>query len=226
MSQAPIRAVLFDLDGTLVDTAPDMAAALNLLLEEQGASPLPYQNIRPVVSNGAAALVTLGFGADLEAKRETELRQRYLEIYQEALCNESRLFSGYNEVLEHIELRRIIWGIVTNKPAWLTTPLLDELRLNDRAACIVSGDTVDQRKPHPMPLLHAAKLISVSVENCVYVGDAVRDVQAAHAAGMRSLVASYGYIPDNEQPDTWSADGYIEHPSDLPGWIDAYNGSE
>ncbi len=226
MSPAPIRAILFDLDGTLVDTAPDMAAALNLLLEEQGASALPYENIRPIVSNGTAALVALAFGADLQEKRETELRQRFLEIYQEAICNDSRLFAGFDEVLECIEIRQMIWGIVTNKPSWLTNPLLNELRLNERAACIVSGDTVEQRKPHPMPLLHAAKLISVSVENCVYVGDAVRDVQAAHAAGMRSLVASYGYIPENEQPDTWSADGYIEHPSDLPGWIDAYNGSE
>jgi phosphoglycolate phosphatase len=216
----PLRAILFDLDGTLLDTAPDMVGALNTLRREAGLAPLPYALVRAVVSHGAARIVRTGFpGADDAGM--AALQARFLEIYRATLSVGTRLFPGMDEVLERLAARRLTSGIVTNKPAWLTEPLLEQLGLRARFACVISGDTLPERKPHPLPLLHAAKLAGVSAGECVYVGDAERDVQAAHAAGMPALVANYGYLQAGEDSAAWGGDGYLAQPSNLWDWLEA-----
>jgi phosphoglycolate phosphatase len=214
-----IRAVLFDLDGTLLDTAPDMGRALNRLREEQGQAAIAFGQIRPHVSHGALALVRIGFPSADQEQVET-LRARFLELYRADLAAETRLFPGFELVLAQLEARGVPWGVVTNKPAFLTEPLLAALRLSARAKCIVSGDTLPQRKPHPAPLLHAATLLDLAAGDCVYVGDAERDVRAAHAAGMRALIASFGYLAEDDRPQSWGADALINEPAQLIDWLD------
>jgi N-acetyl-D-muramate 6-phosphate phosphatase len=216
----PLRAVLFDLDGTLLDTAPDMVGALNALRHENGLAPLPYEEVRPAVSHGAARVVKTGF-PDAVADSAAGLQRRFLEIYRGALSQGTRFFPGMEQVLDTLARRRLKSGIITNKAAWLTEPLLDELGIRARFDCVVSGDTVAERKPHPLPLLHAAKLAGVSPGECIYIGDAERDVQAAHAAGMPGLVANYGYLRAGEDSSAWLGDAYLEQPTDLLGWLDA-----
>jgi 2-phosphoglycolate phosphatase len=213
-----VRAVLFDLDGTLLDTAPDMVGALNALRRVEGEQPLPYETVRPLVSHGAGRLVALGF-PDADPARKIDLQQRYLELYRGALSVETRLFTGMDAVLAGIARQGLKAGIVTNKPAWLTEPLLQELGLLDAFACIVSGDSVAERKPHALPMLHAARLAGVNADQCLYVGDAERDIQAAHAAGMRGLVATYGYLEPDENWQAWGGDGFIREPIELLAWL-------
>lgn len=215
-----LAAVLFDLDGTLLDTAPDMVGALNALRREQSLAPLPYDTVRSAVSHGSARVVKAGF-PDANPELFTTLQQRFLEIYRGALSRETRLFPGMDEVLEALAKWRIKSGIVTNKPAWLTEPLLGELGLRARFVCVVSGDTLAQRKPHPLPLLHAAALAEAAPSDCIYVGDAERDVQAAHAAPMPALVANYGYLRADEDSTRWGGDGYLTQPLDLLDWLKA-----
>lgn len=219
-SSRRIRTVLFDLDGTLLDTAPDMAAALNCLLTEQGLDPLPYQQLRSQVSHGSRGLVETGFGADLDAPRREQLISRFLELYAGALAVETNWFDGVEEVLELIDRRAMKWGIVTNKPGWLTEPLLEALQLDSRPGCVVCGDALPRRKPHPDPLQHAAVLLDSDPAQCIYVGDAERDIEAGRAAGMLTLVADYGYIGAGESPADWRADGHLSHPRDLLAWLD------
>lgn len=220
MSATPrVRAVLLDLDGTLLDTAPDMALALNLLRRERSLPDLEFTAIRPHVSHGAAALVKLGF-PQADAVALDELRARYLELYRDNLSAGTRPFDGFDAVLQRLERAAIRCGVVTNKPAFLTEPLLEAVGLRARMACVVSGDTVAQRKPHPAPMLHAANLIACQPAECLYVGDAERDVVAAHAAGMRALVALFGYLGANDQPQAWRPDGFIRTPAELLDWID------
>ena len=210
-----IEAILFDLDGTLIDTAPDMGGALNNLLLEEGHEPLSLDIIRPLVSQGGLVLTRLGF-ADKVAEQEIEpLRQRFLQHYHEHLADESRLFDGYAEILDELEARSIPWGIVTNKPEWLTHPLLEQLDLAQRSGVVIGGDTLAQRKPHPLPLQVAAERLRVSCNNCIYVGDDERDIIAGKAASMKTLVAAYGYIEDATEIATWEADGVIDLPHDL-----------
>jgi phosphoglycolate phosphatase len=216
---AALRAILFDLDGTLLDTAPDMAGALNGLRAERRLAPLPYATVRPQVSHGAARLVKLGF-PDADADTFAALQARFLEIYSGALSRETRLFDGMDGVLTGLATRGLKCGIVTNKPSWLTDPLLAQLGLTSRFACVVSGDTVSERKPHPMPMLHAARVAGVAPRECVYVGDAERDIQAAHAAGMPGLAAAYGYVGSDEDLGSWGADGVIAGPRDLLPWLE------
>jgi 2-phosphoglycolate phosphatase len=215
-----IRAVLFDLDGTLLDTAPDMVGALNQLRKEHLLEPLPYDAVRSAVSHGAARIVKVGF-PDADAGALLELQRRYLEIYRGALSRETRLFAGMDEVLQALAGWHMKSGIVTNKAAWLTDPLLAELGLSTRFACVVSGDTLAERKPRPEPLLHAAALAGVDPRECIYVGDAERDVQAAHAAAMPALVASYGYLRADEDATLWGADAYLDRPLDILDWLKA-----
>lgn len=215
-----LRAVLFDLDGTLLDTAPDMVGALNALRREESRAPVPYDEIRGVVSHGAARMVKAGF-PDANPESALRLQQRFLEIYRATLSRETRLFPGMDQVLEALADSRIKSGIVTNKPAWLTEPLLGELGLRARFACVVSGDTLAERKPHPLPLLHAAALAGAEPGECVYVGDAERDVQAAHAAAMPAVVANYGYVCADEDTVRWGGDGYLARPLDLLDWLKA-----
>ena len=216
-----IKHVLFDLDGTLVDTAPDLAFALNRALVRRGREPLPFEVIRPSVSLGGAALVKLGFGLDMTDPEFTPVRDEFLAIYRDNLATRSRLFPGMEQVLDRLEQTGVSWGIVTNKPAWLTDPLMQALQLDARTPCIVSGDTLKQRKPHPAPLLHACNLLQCEPHETVYIGDDRRDVAAGTSAGMATLVASYGYIAPGEEPRTWGADGFIDSPEDILPWIRA-----
>jgi N-acetyl-D-muramate 6-phosphate phosphatase len=216
----PLRAVLFDMDGTLLDTAPDMVGALNALRREEGLAPLPYEVVRSGVSHGVARVVKIGF-PDVTGDKAAALHKRFLDIYRGALSEGTQLFAGMDRVLDTLAERRLKAGIVTNKAAWLTDPLLEQLGLRPRFDCVVSGDTVAERKPHPLPLLHAAKLAGVAPSECIYVGDAERDVLAAHAAGMPALVANYGYLEADEDSTAWGADGYLDQALDLLGWLDA-----
>lgn len=206
------RAVLFDLDGTLLDTAPDMVGALNHLLSENGRETVPFAAARCCVSHGARALVRLGFPDLREPEFET-LRQRFLDIYRERLAVETQLYEGVLEALGWLDSTEVGWGIVTNKPGALTLPLLEHFGLHARARVIVSGDTLAQRKPHPAPLLHAAQRLGVPPAECIYIGDAERDVLAAQAAGMKAYVALFGYIPQTERPDDWPAHGWLASPA-------------
>jgi N-acetyl-D-muramate 6-phosphate phosphatase len=218
-----VRTVLFDLDGTLADTAPDLAYALNCLLREQRHPPLPYERIRPVVSHGATALVKLGFGLNPEEPEFSALRDRLLSLYQQHLARETRLFDGMAELLAFIEQQGMNWGVVTNKPAFLTEPLMTALGLAARAACIISGDTTANKKPHPGPLLHACRLTGSAAGQCLYVGDAERDVRAGLLAGMHTLVALFGYISVEDHPEGWGADALVADPGDIIAWIKAHS---
>lgn len=211
--------LLFDLDGTFADTGPDLADALNRLLAECGRDPLPYAVIRPVVSMGGAALIQLAFDIEESHPDFTGLRQRFLDYYLEDVARHTQLFPGMDAVIDRIEGSGRRWGIVTNKPAWLTDPLMASLDMTRRACCVVSGDTVAFRKPHPAPLVHACRLAGLSPGEALYIGDARRDVEAAHHAGMPVSVALYGYIPDGEDPGEWGADALIETPLDLLKWL-------
>ena len=213
--------MLFDLDGTLMDTAPDMGAALNVLRAEHRLTPLTPDRIRPYVSHGVPALLKLGFGMEPQDTRFAEMRGRYLAIYQAGLAKDTRLFHGVEPLLEELPRLGLRWGVVTNKPGWLTEPLLDAFGLKSLAACVVSGDTTPRRKPFPDPLLHACKLCGVEPGGSVYVGDAERDVEAAHAAGMQAVVALYGYLGEEERPSNWKAEHMIKHPLELLDWLTA-----
>jgi len=215
-----IKTVLFDLDGTLLDTAPDLAYALNALLEEQGRSPLSFDTIRPHVSHGATAMIRLGFGLSAESPSFAELRQRFLDIYAANISRETRLFTGMEDVLSDLERRQMSWGIVTNKPAFLTEPLLVHLSLRHRAACVISGDTTANKKPHPEPMLLACRQTNSVATECVYVGDAQRDIEAGSRAGMPTLIALYGYIGADDAPETWGASASLNNPADLMRWLD------
>ncbi len=210
-----IRAVLLDLDGTLADTAPDLVAALNILLARHQRPLAPYAIARNEVSNGALGLIKLGFGAAYTADHVAGLRQEFLEIYLSNVAINSRLFHGLEDTLKEFSDNGPVWGIVTNKPGALTTPLLEALRLRDAPACVISGDRLPQRKPHPAPLLLAARELGVPAGHCVYVGDAQRDIEAGHAAGMGTIAVTYGYIRPHQDPYSWGADCVITRPSAL-----------
>ncbi len=214
-----IDTVLFDLDGTLVDTAPDMAAALARLCDEENQPSLDYDRVRPHVSDGSEALVKLAFGGQLADSRLATLKQRYLTLYEQALCVHSRLFSGMAELLDRLEAAPLQWGVVTNKPGWLTVPLMQALALDQRSRCIVSSDSTKYRKPHPEPMFHACKLTGSIPENCLYIGDARRDIEAGRNAGMTTMVARYGYIGPDDRPEQWQADAYIDHPLDVLSFL-------
>ncbi len=210
-----VGALLFDLDGTLADTAPDLAAALNATLAAFGRPPLPYERIRPVVSHGSVPLIQLGFGLD-PADPGFELRRRYLlDHYSAHICDTTQLFPGMDEVLAELAARNIPWGVVTNKPAWLTEPLLEKLPLPNPPAVVVSGDTCPERKPHPMPLEHACQHLEIAPRAAAYVGDARRDLEAGRAAGMTTVLAGWGYIDPAEAPERWPADLRCDHPQAL-----------
>lgn len=214
-----IDAVLFDLDGTIADTAPDLAAALNRVRRARGLEPVPEARLRPASSHGARGLIGAGMGIAPADPDYPALRDAFLAQYEAALCVATTLFADVDATLDAIETRSLKWGIVTNKAARYTVPLLQRLGLAGRAGAVVCGDTTPFAKPHPAPLLAAAGLLGISPERCVYVGDAERDVTAGVAAGMRTLVARYGYIEAHERPETWPADGIIDTPAALLGWL-------
>lgn len=212
-------AVLFDLDGTLLDTAPDMALALNHLRDREGLEPLSLAQIRPHVGFGTKALLKLSFNMDEAHPKYQSFFESYLAIYDTCLTTTTNLFPGMSVILEHLENNDIPWGIVTNKPSRFTHLLLDHLDLRRRSACIVSGDTLAERKPHPAPILHACQLIQSAPNNTLYIGDAITDIIASKAAGTRAIAALYGYIEENVDPHSWGADGYINNPAEIKNFV-------
>jgi len=204
-SNATFDAILFDLDGTLVDTAPDMVAVLLGMQKDHGLALVPYDLARSHVSNGAVGLIRLAFPEADDALMK-QLHQEYLDRYENAVCVDSTLFPELGDLLDELDALSRPWGVVTNKPMRMTDPLLAGLGLSSRVACSISGDTLPQRKPDPAPLLLASQQIGVPSEKTVYVGDAVRDIEAGRAAGMFTIAATYGYITDDDDPGTWEAD--------------------
>jgi phosphoglycolate phosphatase len=216
-----IRAVLFDLDGTLADTAPDMARTVNLMRTSRGLAPVPLDQVRPYVSSGARGMVCSAFGITADHADFGGLREEFLALYGDNLCVDSRLFPGMEDLLGSLESRRIAWGVVTNKHERFARPLIDALGLGSRAAVIVGGDTCARAKPFPDPLIFAAQRLQVAAPQALYVGDDQRDVQAARAAGMPVLVAGYGYLGDGPPADTWGADAIVESVGAIGRWLDA-----
>ncbi len=214
-----VRGVLFDLDGTLLDTAPDMGATLNALLQEHGLPALAAEIIRPKVSRGSRALVTLGFGEAAPTEQAPRI-ERFLALYSQRLSVHTRPFEGVLPLLASLESRGMPWGIVTNKPGWLAQPLLQTLQLFARCGCLVCGDTLPERKPSPMPLLHASEKLGIPPAQCIFVGDAEVDMRSARAAGMPAIGARYGYFDASDKPEEWPAAGWIESPLELLEWVD------
>jgi phosphoglycolate phosphatase len=213
----PGRGVLFDLDGTLADTAPDLGFALNQQRLARGMPELPIEAVRSQASSGARGLLRIGFNIEPGQNGYDAMRDEFLDIYERNLSRNTRLFPGVSALLEQVERRGLRWGIVTNKAERFTFPLLRALTLMDRAACVICGDTTPNPKPHPAPLLAAAEKLGTPARQCIYVGDDERDVQAGHAAGMPVIVARYGYLGNGTPPEQWGADGFIDAPEDLLG---------
>ncbi len=212
-------AVFFDLDGTLVDTAPDMVGALLRLCDEEQQLHPDLEQARNVVSDGSLGLVNLAFGLEQDTEDRERRIQRFLALYAKYICEETQLFGGIEKLITAIETANIPWGIVTNKPGWLTEPLLKELRLEDRIVCQFSGDSLPERKPHPAPMFAAAKAANVDPAQCIYLGDAQRDIEAGNAAGMTTLTALWGYIETAHTPSNWGADGMLTNPDDAIAWL-------
>lgn len=209
-----IKAVLFDLDGTFADTAPDLGYALNHMRAERGMPPLPIEAMRPVTSLGARGLLGVGFNILPEHPGYDSMRDEFLQLYEQNLCRSTSLFPGTPELIDAIEARDLRWGIVTNKAERFARPLLEQLHFAHRAACIIGGDTTGKIKPHPEPLLAACRIIAIAPQSCVYVGDDRRDIEAGRAAGMKTVAVRYGYL-NGSSPDTWEADAIIDRPQDL-----------
>ena len=221
-----ITTVLFDLDGTFADTAPDLADALNKTLLANQRPALGFEKIRPVVSHGGRALIELGFGITEHHPEFDILRTELLNYYQQDIATHTQLFPGIHDLLVSLGAQAMRWGIVTNKPAWLTEPLIDALSLPNRPCAVVSGDTLKERKPHPAPLLHACGRCYTLPQHTIYIGDAERDIVAGKRAGMLTLAALYGYIGALDEPYLWQADGYVEQASEIQAWISEYNADD
>lgn len=214
------RAVLFDLDGTLADTAPDLAAAINRVRTVRGLEPTPYDLLRPVASAGARGLIGVAFDLKPEDAGYNELRIAFLDNYEAAIAVDTTLFDGISPMLSALEERNIAWGIVTNKPARFTDQLVPQIGL-EKAQCVISGDTTLHAKPHPAPLLEAVRRLSLKPQDCWYVGDDLRDIQAGHAAEMATIAAAWGYCGHLE-PSGWGATALAETPLDLITLIDGF----
>lgn len=218
-SNFKLSCVLFDLDGTLVDTAPDLIACLNHALNHHGLPAVSGDFIKPFISYGAAAMIKAALGQSTTDERQKTILKTMLDHYQLNIAVHTVFFSGILETLNTIEALGLKWGVVTNKRERFTHPLMDALKLTQRAACIISGDTTANSKPHPEPMLAGCKQADVSPEQCVYIGDAGHDIMAGKNAGMKTLAALYGYLKPDDSPATWDADGYIEHPEQINSWI-------
>jgi len=205
------KAVLFDLDGTFADTAPDLGYAVNQMRISRGLVPVPESQTRPVTSSGARGLLGAGFGITPEHPDFPAMREEFLNLYEANLCRETRLFDGMAALVDALEARGIIWGIVTNKAERFALPLMRLLGYGTRAACIIGGDTTGKLKPHPEPLYAAARAIGIAPQHCLYIGDDERDIQAGQAAGMKTLAVRYGYL-NGSNPASWGAHAVIDMP--------------
>jgi N-acetyl-D-muramate 6-phosphate phosphatase len=217
----PLRAVLFDLDGTLIDSAPDLAGACNEMRVERGLAPLPYVELRRMVGSGARGMVGASFGLVPGQPGYEALRDEFLARYETRMTRETKVFDEMLPVLEWLADAAMPWGIVTNKATRFAAPLVASLGLADRAAVLICGDTVAHSKPHPAPLLEAARRLALAPGECVYVGDDQRDVVAGRAAAMRTVVAAWGYLGAGDAPAAWGADHLIDRPGELPPLIGA-----
>lgn len=210
-----IHAILFDLDGTLLDTAADLVVALNKLLAFHNKNTVSISSVRDIVSQGSVALTRYGFPEVTDQEQFETLRKEFLQYYSEDVCIDSQFFPGMDSLLEIIEFKQIPWGIVTNKPTAMTEPLLQELKITSRTKCVICGDTLNVRKPHPEPLLHACKILGSGPHNTIFVGDDLRDIYAGNEAGMYTCIAEYGYIEDEYDISQWGADFTIKNPLEL-----------
>lgn len=213
-----LSCVLFDLDGTLVDTAPDLISCLNKALNVHGFEAVAPRLIKPFISYGAAAMINASQPL-CDDKSKANILETMLNLYQDNIAEHTVFFSGIVDTLNAIEAQGLKWGVVTNKRERFTNPLMDALKLTDRAACIVSGDTTANPKPHPEPMLEACKQAGVNPRECVYIGDALHDITAGKSVDMKTLAALYGYIRPDDTPETWGADALIESPDQIPAWI-------
>lgn len=207
-------AVLFDLDGTFADTAPDLGRAVNAMRAARGLAPVALADTRRVTSLGARGLLGVGFGIGPDHADYPAMREEFLHIYENNLCCDTALFPGMADLIEGIENRSLRWGIVTNKAERFALPLMRQLGYSQRAACIIGGDTTPHMKPHPAPLLAAAKTIGCAPESCIYVGDDERDIKAGKAAGMQTIAVRFGYL-NGSNPDTWGADRVVDTPAEI-----------
>ena len=213
--QSPYHGVFFDLDGTLADTAPDLVAATNQLLSARNLPLKPYEQLRPCASAGARGLIGGAFGIDTKHPDFIALRDEFFANYEKALCVHSKLFDGMEHLLNQLESAQLPWGIVTNKSERFTNPLIELMGLSQRSASTVSGDTTPHSKPHPEPILHAARIANLDPNKSLYVGDDIRDIIAGKAAGMKTVAAAYGYCGCEEPPEAWGADFIIQTPQEL-----------
>lgn len=220
IGRSRLRAVLFDLDGTLLDTAPDLVNACNAAAVEAGLQACPPAELKPLISGGAEAMLRHILASDPGHADFDRLLQRMLALYQQNVAVHTGFFDGMEAVLAEIEQRGLNWGIVTNKISRFTEPLLQSLNLWERPGCIISGDTMPEKKPHPMPMLEACRRIGNVPAECVYIGDARRDIEAGKNAGMSTLAALYGYVPEDDPACGWGADGMLSRPGDLLAWLD------
>jgi len=213
---------MFDLDGTLVDTAPDLMRCLNNALVQHGFTEASPSAVRPFISFGARAMVTAGLTTPVDQRTEEALLETMLDCYERHVADHSVFFAGIEDILNSIEAQGLKWGVVTNKRQRFTNPLMAALKLTGRAACIVSGDTTAFEKPHPEPMLAACRQAGVEPEQCVYIGDASHDIAAGKNANMKTLAARYGYLKPGDLPETWGADAVIESPLQITDWIGAH----
>lgn len=210
-----VKLVLFDLDGTLVDTAPDLGLALNIQRQRYALPALEMAAIRPFASHGSRGLLGVGFGLQPGDERFEAMREEYLALYDQVFAESSTLFEGMDQVLTALQQRGLPWGVVTNKPRRFAAPLMQALQLDHSAACLVCADDAVRAKPDPETLYMACRQVGVAASDAIYVGDAERDIQAGKAAGMRTVLAAYGYIASTDSPEAWAADTQIETPLDL-----------
>lgn len=222
INKSTIQAVFFDLDGTLLDTAPDLAYALNQVLKKRGLNPVPLSKFRFHIYGGGPTMIQFGFGIDSSHEKYESIHNEFLEIYMRTLTMKTQLFSGMDKVLNFLDQHSLPWGIVTNKPAWLTEPILSHFGLGERCRCVISGDTLMFKKPHPQPLLHACQLANVNPIHCAYIGDTHDDIIASKAANMFAVGVTYGYHPEQSQPQNWGADKLVESPLEILNWLETF----
>jgi len=216
-----LKALLFDLDGTLIDSAPDLAAAADKLRTDRGLPPLPYEAYRPMAGAGARGMVGVAFGVTPEDAEFIPLRDEFLTNYERCMTERTHAFAGVSEMLVALQTRQLAWGVVTNKAARFTEPLTRGMPLFATAQAVVSGDTTPHAKPHPAPLLEAARRMGLDPAQCVYVGDDERDIVAGRAAGMATVAATYGYLGAKVDTAAWNADAEINSPLALLQWLDS-----
>ena len=213
------RGLLLDLDGTLADTAPDLTDSLNRTLTANGYTPVQAEPLRAFISGGGRAMIEFALGQETEEAERDRVRHAFLADYLRHICEHTRLYPGMAELLERADADALPWGIVTNKLTLYTTPLVEALGLAERAGCVICGDTLARAKPHPEPLLEAARRLDRAPSSCVYVGDHLRDIQAGRAAGMRTLAALFGYLDDGMAATEWGADACIAEPAEIAKWL-------